>query len=70
MQANNDCCKKKTVGSKSYTLIESIESFPTKCKNGCIYQEDGTKDTFCFGPGNLLPTCAPEEKKCKDPEVK
>jgi len=70
MQANNDCCKKKTVGSKSYTLLELTDSFPTKCKNGCIYQEDSTKDTYCFGPGDQPATCSTEEWECKDPEGK
>ena len=70
MQAINDCCKKKTVGSKSYTLIESTDILPTICKNACTYQEDNTKEKFCFAPGEQPATCDVEEGKCKDPEVK
>lgn len=70
MQAKNNCCLRKTVGSKSYTLKETTDFFPIRCKNGCVYQEDNTNEEFCFAPGGLPATCDPEEVKCKDPEGK
>lgn len=52
-----DCCEKKTVGSKSYTLFKSGVKVPEECNKGCAYKEDGTENIFCFSPGNLTVNC-------------
>ena len=62
---SENCCYKKTVGSKSYTLLESRDNVPKHCKNSCVYREDGTLQEFCFANGSLPVTCASNEGKIR-----
>ena len=52
------CCQRKTVGDKSYTLVESGGGVPLACKSSCVYTEDDDPSKmFCFAPGYLTVTC-------------
>ena len=56
-EQHENCCQKKIVGGKSYTLVQSGEQVPSRCKNSCVYQEDGKSSQVCFAPGDLKVTC-------------
>jgi len=64
-QGNQDlaeCCKSKTVGDSSYTLLEQ-EMAPDilGCHSPCVYQRDGEQGSrFCFKRGDLPVTCSSE----------
>merc|ERR550539_1383518 len=52
------CCERKTVGDKSYTLVESGGEVPLGCKSSCVYTEDDDPNKmFCFAPGYMSVTC-------------
>ena len=52
------CCQRKTVGDKSYTLVESGGEVQPGCKSSCVYTEDDDPSkVFCFGPGDMSVTC-------------
>ena len=52
------CCERKTVGDKSYTLVESGGEVPPECRSSCVYSEDDDPSKmFCFAPGDKSVTC-------------
>lgn len=74
--AASECCRSKTVGDKSYILIEEDSAEPAKlgCLDGCVYQIKGDASMkpsrFCFKSGSQESQCieVPYPKGCVDPE--
>merc|ERR1711962_122397 len=70
VNANADCCYRKTFSDSSYTLMESgsqEEADEAGCDTvgGCIYIKDGTSDRYCFKMGGLeVPGC--EQEPCDE----
>jgi len=55
------CCASKTVGDKSYTLVETDYAVPDECLNGCTYsRDDQAGSLFCFAKGELPVQCTAE----------
>jgi len=54
-----NCCEKKTVGDKSYTLVDVGGTVPQECPHSCIYSQDQGSDgqNYCFKSGSLEVTC-------------
>ena len=64
---HHDCCERKTVGDKSYTLETSDVSVPAECLNSCVYTlDDDHSKRFCFGSGWEKVTC---HKGIFDPKI-
>ena len=57
-----DCCKQKTVGGRSFTLVGMEDTSVYNCLTDCVYQADGDPDQklFCFAAGNLEVVCEEE----------
>merc|ERR1712187_696622 len=54
-----NCCEKKTVGDKSYTLVDVGGTVPQECLHSCIYSQDESSDgpNYCFKSGAMDVTC-------------
>merc|ERR1712223_1668453 len=58
-----ECCKGKTVGDVSYSLLteDFTGSLPPQCLNNCVYTKSGTlSPKFCFARGDLQTECLSE----------
>merc|ERR1719228_3221675 len=52
------CCKSKTVGGISYTLVGRMDTEDYNCFNDCIYQnKDEPGTNYCFAVGDLQAEC-------------
>ena len=54
-----DCCKQKTVGDKSYYLVEMEDTSMYNCLAPCVYKIEGDDEgkMFCFASGDLEVAC-------------
>jgi len=51
-----NCCHKKLVNGKSYTLLAKGDTSKYNCKDNCIYTDE-TKAKFCFQDGQFSSQC-------------
>jgi len=57
----SQCCASKTVGDKSYTLVETDYAVPEECLNACTYtRDDQPGSLYCFAKGELPVQCTAE----------
>jgi len=55
------CCGSKTVGSHSYSLVDTNAAVPETCKNNCAYSRDDDEGSlFCFADGTEVVECSGE----------
>merc|ERR1719244_1042591 len=71
-EAVKDCCKEKTVGTVTYTLVPELpdkDTFPKTAKNGCIYvvKDDPSGQMYAFEPGHLPFECKIESNQLTSP---
>jgi len=52
-----NCCQKKVVNGKSYTLKTMDDTSQYNCKDNCVYTDDQTGSKFCFKEGQYSSQC-------------
>jgi len=67
LASHENCCERKTVGDRSYTLEMSGGKVPPECLNSCVYNpDDDHSKRFCFASGYEKSTC---HKGIFDPKI-
>jgi len=56
------CCKEKSVGGVSYTLLEETDTARYGCKSNCVFEREGSPGSrFCFKEGDLEVVCEDDD---------